>query len=424
MKDRVSIIGAGVAGLSCAVRLAQAGRKITVFEASPYAGGRCRSFHDQGLDALIDNGAHLMLSGNTDILAYLDLIGARDQVMASERARFEFLDVEFDHAWAIDLAAGQGIGSVIKWIFDATRRPPNVGPWTLMRDVLALKMSQGKTVAACLDINRPHFRTFWEPLCVGVMNAPPNEAAAELLWAVFEETVLLGGSFARPMLTRNGLGAALVDPALNTLAQANVDVKLAQRVRSLDFKKGRVSGLVLAQGAEVLGEHDQVVLAVPHMAVAGLIHDMTAPQASHAIVNVHYRLKSPQKSALKGAVGSPVQWVFTRGHIASVTMSAADGWVDKDADEIARALWPDVVKILALETTAMPAYRVIKERRATFAQSPDAIAQRPGTQTKYENLYLAGDWTNTGLPATLEGAIRSGRKAAEAVLGNGKLDRE
>jgi len=417
MSPRVHVIGAGLAGLSAAVRLAKSGSDVTVFEAAPHAGGRCRSFYDKSLDTIIDNGAHLMMSGNTDIMALLELTGGRNEVYALERAKFDFLDVSNEQRWSVDLGAGRGKLALLAWIFDAGRRPPNVSPWALILDVLALKQSKGKTVANCLDTTAPHFRGFWEPLCVGVLNAHPDEAAAELLWAVFEETVLLGGYYARPLLTRRGLGAALVDPALKTLKDLGVDVQFGKRLQSLDFQEDRVSCLNFSNGAEVLGATDQVVLAIPHFALEGVLDDLAVPHGAHAILNVHFRLDDVVEAGFKGLVGSPVQWVFTRGDIASVTMSVADDWVKKSAEDIATALWPDVVKVLNLKNDQIPPYRVIKERRATFVQSPKAVSLRANPQTKYENLYLAGDWTNTGLPATIESAVRSGRKAAEAVLG-------
>lgn len=415
MSRRVYVIGAGLSGLSAAVRLAEAGEAVTVFEASPFAGGRCRSFADDTLDATIDNGAHLMLSGNCEIRAYVDLIGATDEVFATERARFDFLDVRTDQSWAVDLGRGRGMWSLLRWLFDAKRRPPNAGVLAVLSDLMALKGGQGKTVAACLDTSSARFKTFWEPLCIGVLNAHPFEAAAELLWAVMIDTVMRGGHFARPLLTRNGLGAALVDPALARLDAAGADVRMSARVQGLDMKDGQVAALIFSKGAEVLRDGDLVVVAVPHFAVGDLLDDIQMPDVSRAILNVHYKLPHAFDTGLQGVIGSPVQWVFTRKDVASATISAADDWMNKDADDIASALWPDVARALNLKCE-MPKFRVIKERRATFAQTPEALAQRPLTHTRHANVFLAGDWTQTGLPATLEGAVKSGHLAAQAVL--------
>jgi len=421
MTRRVHVIGAGLAGLSAAIRLVDAGVSVTVWEAAPVAGGRCRSFVDATLETTIDNGAHVMLSGNADIRAYVDRIGAGDEVVCAPRARFEFLDVRTDQTWAVDMGAGRGLFSVLCGLVKARHRPLGTrgfgGAFVLLRDLYALKGGRGKTVAACLDVSSTRFETFWQPLCVAILNTNPDQAAAELLWAVLEATVLQGGCFARPLFTCHGLGAALVDPALATLRAAGADVRLGTRVRSLKLHKGRVAALTFAKGSEVLRQEDAVVVAVPHFAVSDLVDGLTVPQNSCAIVNVHYRLDRVLETRMRGLIGSPVQWVFTRGSLASTTVSAAEPWLDMDAHDIARTLWPDVAKALDIDASHhIPKYRVIKERRATFAQTPDALNLRPGTGTGTENLFLAGDWTDTGLPATLEGAVKSGRLAAQAVL--------
>ena len=115
-------------------------------------------------------------------------------------------------------------------------------------------------------------------------------------------------------------------------------------------------------------------------------------------------------------MGGTCQWLFVRGDIASVTVSAADALADQPSAAIAGRFWADVTRALGLGDAPLPPHRIVKEKRATFAQTPEEVARRPGTRTAWRNLCLAGDWTDTGLPATIEGAVRSGRAAADAVL--------
>lgn len=411
------IIGAGLAGLSAAVRLAQAGLPVTVHEAAKHAGGRCRSFHEPVLDAIVDNGAHLMLSGNGEVRAYLDMINAGDEIVMQPRAQFPFFDAATATRWTLDLGRGRGKLNLLRNLLRSRNRPPGVGALTLLRDLRALSAGRAGTVGACLS-GSPAFTVFWRPLTLAVLNTKPEDAAAELLWLVLEQTVLKGGAFARPLLTRQGLGGALVEPALTTLARFGADLYLGQRVRDLETGGGRIAGLEHTGGSEVLAAGDAVVLAVPHGAALDLLPGVTAPSASSSILNVHYRLPDGVEGpSMTGLVNAHAQWLFVRGQVASVTVSAADAWMDKDGDAIAVALWPDVARALGLdEGQELPSFRVIKERRATFAQTPAALRHRPETVTAYANLFLAGDWTATGLPATIEGALKSGRLAAEAVL--------
>jgi phytoene dehydrogenase-like protein len=284
----------------------------------------------------------------------------------------------------------------------------------------ALKSGQGKTVAACVGAS-PALETFWQPLTVSVLNAEPDEAAATLLWRVLAQTVLKGGALAKPLFTRQGLGAALIDPALVTLARLGADVRFGSRVQAMDIDGQRIRSLDLGTQAEILGTGDLVVLAVPHFVAQDLLPGLSAPTQSRAILNVHFKLPlSREAPSMIGLVHARAQWIFVRGDVASVTISAAEKWMDQDADAIASAVWPEVVAVLgeaqALSVTDLPPHRVIKERRATFAQTPSALTMRPQTNTSIDNLFLAGDWTATDLPATIEGALKSGRRAAEFAL--------
>ena len=166
-----------------------------------------------------------------------------------------------------------------------------------------------------------------------------------------------------------------------------------------------------------------MVLALPPPAAAELVPALTVPGETHAIVNVHYRLKAPARLPpdlpLLGLIGGTAQWLFVRGDVASITVSAADALVSEPAGAIARTTWNEVAAVLDHEREALPPCRIVKEKRATFAQTPNQVKRRPQTRSKFANLYLAGDWIDTGLPATIESAVRSGHMAALAVTGNG-----
>ena len=149
-----------------------------------------------------------------------------------------------------------------------------------------------------------------------------------------------------------------------------------------------------------------------------------APLESCTIVNAHLRIdgglpKLPgldPSLPLLGLIGGTADWLFLRGDIVSLTVSAADDLAARPNDEIATALWADTAKALGLDPQARPPLRIIKEKRATFAQTPEALTKRPGARTAWRNLLLAGDWTDTGYPATIESAIASGHNAANIVL--------
>ena len=421
--DPVHIIGAGMAGLSCAVALTRRGRAVVLHEAAPHAGGRCRSFFDDTLGREIDNGNHLLLSGNRAAMGFLDTIGARDSLLSPARAVFPFVDLATGERWTVR----PGRGRLPMWIFDPRRRVAGSRAADYLA-ALRLAVAGDRTVAECLDTGRPIYRRFWEPLAVAVLNTEATHAAARLLWPVLIETLGRGEAASRPCIARNGLSRSFVDPALAFLTRAGAEIRFGARLRRFEYAENRVTALDFGTDRVTLADDSCVVLAVPPAAAGALLPDLRRPLESRPIVNAHFRLPdgaapaTPEGLFFLGLIGGDADWLFLRGEIVSVTVSAARELVDRPAEEIARRLWHDVARALDLQATpvpacrVVPAYRIVKEKRATFAQTPAALALRPGPLGPRDNLVLAGDWTNTGLPATIEGAMRSGEAAAKAVL--------
>ncbi len=418
MEARAHIVGAGMAGLACATRLAASGIPVTLYEATGLAGGRCRSWHDSHLDRIVDNGSHLLLSGNRAVRAYLSEIGAADALAGPGDAALPFLDLADGARWTLR----PGRGHLPWWLLMPSRRVPGGGTLTHLGGMLRLaRAGAADTVAGLLGDN-PLYRRLWEPLAVSVLNTPAELASARLLARVLDETIGAGGAACRPLTAPGGLGAAFVDPALAFLAGRGAETLLRHRITGLARTTGRVTALRLDGATRTLGRHDRVVLALPPWAAAEIHRAADIPARHHAIVNAHFRLDRPAVlpggAMLMGLVGGTAQWLFIRGDVLSVTVSAADDLAAREADDIAGLLWRDAARALDLPAEPVPPHRVVKERRATFSQTPDQAGARPGPATGYENLYLAGDWTDTGLPATVEGAIRSGHAAAAAVLGD------
>ena len=412
MQKNVHIVGAGISGLSAAVRLANAGFKVHVHEATQQAGGRCRSYFDAATNLTIDNGNHLLLSGNHHAVAYARSIGTEAGLVGPKRAQFPFVDLNTGQRWQLDL----GESRLPTWVFDEARRVPDTG----LRDYLALSplvwASPSKLVGDAIPCKGTLYDRLVQPLLLAALNVDPPEGSAGLAGAVVRETLLAGGQACRPLIARDGLSAVLVEPAIKLLHDKGASIRFGHELRELAMAGGKVSELKFGDDTIGVGPDDVVVLAVPPRPAASLLPGLKTPSKFRAIVNAHFRFDPPEgMPAILGVVGGLVEWLFAFPQRLSVTISAADRLVDMPRQELAQAIWRDVCKAGGVQGE-LPPWQIVRERRATFEATPEQNALRPGAITSWKNLFLAGDWTDTGLPATIEGSVRSGNRAADLVL--------
>jgi hydroxysqualene dehydroxylase len=406
------IVGGGLAGLSAAVALAGKGRKVVLMEGAPQAGGRCRSYFDATLGCTIDNGNHLVLSGNTSVKSYLASIGASDALAGPARALFDFADVRDDRRWKLR----PNDGLLAWWIFSQSRRVPGTGPADYIALVKLLFAPSDAPIEDVISCEGPLWERLLHPFLLAVLNSEPRTASAALAGAVIKESLARGGLAYRPRIAHPTLASAFVDPALKFLAAHGADMRIGQRVRAVAKNDRRITALDLAGTNVEVGVDDVVVLAVPSWVATELLPEVTAPTEFRSIVNAHFKIAPPAGSPLiTGVIGGAAEWIFAFDDRISITVSGADAIVDDDRETLARRFWADVTKVLRLSAD-LPPWQIVKERRATFAATPEQARRRPGPVTRWGNLLLAGDWTATGLPATIEGAIRSGRKAAALAL--------
>jgi hypothetical protein len=240
--------------------------------------------------------------------------------------------------------------------------------------------------------------------------------SAGLAGAIVRETLLAGGQACRPLIARDGLSAILIEPAVKLLQQKGASVSLGHELREFATSGDRVTGLKFGSNEIALGPDDAIVMAVPPRAAATLLPGLQTPTKFRAIVNAHFRIAPPRDAPpILGVVGGLVEWLFAFPQRLSVTISAGDRLVDMPREELADAIWRDVCRAAGV-AGELPPWQIVRERRATFEATPEQNALRPKAATSFKNLFLAGDWTDTGLPATIEGSVRSGDRAADLVL--------
>lgn len=407
------VVGMGLAGLSAAVELARGGVKVHLADGAPRAGGRCRSYHDAQLGQTIDNGNHFVFSGNQAVAGYLATIGSSDALHGPDHANFAFHDLATGERWNLELNDGR----LPLWLLDKARRVPG----TRLSEYaglarLALARHNERTIG---DLLRPD-GLFWdrmiEPMMLAVLNCPPAQGSAWLAGRFLRDSFARGGHACRTMVAVPTLDAAFVDPALAWLGLRGAASRLSTRLRAITFAEDRVTALDFGEGPEPV--HDAaVVLAVPPWVAGGLVPNLVVPDRFCAIVNLHFACPPPADAPMITALlGTLAQWLVCHPDRISVTISGADDIIDRDRAGLAAQVWDEVQRALGI-SAPLPRWQVVKEKRATFAATPAQDARRPTVRTRWRNLFLAGDWVQTGLPATIEGALRSGDNAARLAMG-------
>lgn len=433
---RVLIVGGGVAGIAAGMRCAEHGARVTILEAAGRLGGRASSFDDPRTGETIDNCQHVAMGCCTNYLDLLDRLGTLDTLRWSETLTFVEPSLSTRSARtsrvhpAAWLPAPLGAGpSLARASFLNASEKRAVARGVLAAICADRREHAGRTFAEWLEAHAQPSRAvarFWRPVVVSACNAEVDVIDASVALHVFQGGVLASreaGSIGVPSVPLRELYAgvherlAMVDPEDGTLG-----VRTGARVEAIDAK-----GVRLVTGETCEG--DRVICALPPTIAGKLLPDhhgdtrgRRAGQLAHSpILGVHLVFDRPVLEAAHAVlldVGT--QWVFRKddeGRVVHAVVSAADGWMGLSEDEIGERVAGDVRACFpAAGEASLVSVRAVKEKRATFLASPEGERLRPET-TGPSGVLLAGDYTRTGWPATMEGATRSGYAAAEAALG-------
>lgn len=394
----VHIIGAGLSGLAAAMSLLENDHRICLYESSGQAGGRCRSYHDPILDCEIDNGNHLLLGSNSHAWDYIKQLGTKESLICPHNY-YPFINIKTEASWCIKPPFTiQGV--------------PLIEYMDLLRLLLAGKQ---RTVSECVHPLSAIYSRFIAPLCLAVLNTHPDDASAALLGKTLWKTGIHKDGMA-PYLPISSWQASLITPATKKLQSQGHGIYYQHALKALDSEGERITGLQFSRTSITVAEGDSVILATPAHITAQLCPDITTPDSFNPIINAHFSYPHEQaNSSFIGIMGSTIQWAFFKEGIISTTTSAAQDCVDYSQDGIAHILWHDLCSLMNINAP-LPNHRIITEKRATFSATPDNVVKRPSNQTSAKNLFLAGDYTNTKLPASIESAIQSGQTAATLAI--------
>lgn len=438
------VIGGGLAGIAAAARLAEAGWQVALLEARASLGGRAFSYRDPQSRRELDNGQHVIVGACHNFIAFLERIGARHLWKLQRR-----LDVAvYDHAGRRGRLYGVAAPAPAH-LLPAFLTYPHLGlrdKLQAVRGLLAALLTNRRqpqlekiTFYHWLRQRRQSERTIvnlWNVLIEGTLNDNVRDVSAAMGLMIVQDGLLQSRYAANIGYPTVPLGAAIGRPAQNYLQSRGVQVRLGCPAHAINTHDGHaVSSVSVANDG--LMEADVYLSAVPFWVLPNLLpsplaarppfSDLSRLQTS-PIVNVHLRYDRPVMSGdFRYFLNSPLQWVFNTtgifgvaangGQSLTVSISAAWEYIDSERQELARLTDRELRRAFpqARDAALLDAVAV-KQRNATFRCAPGAGRRRPGPRTPLTNLFLAGEWTDTGWPSTMEGAVISGYNAADAVM--------
>lgn len=404
MTKTIHIIGAGLAGLSCAIHAKSLGLEVKVYESSPKAGGRIRSVQDKINNCTYDNGTHLIIEGYKDTFEYVDMIGATDQLVPYASNSYGFVEPKASLSW--NVPARHLIAHVLKGAV------PGVGMrevWTLFKILCA---RPDVSLSDVLNKKSPSLLRFWEPLILSVFNSSLNEVSIKLLKQTLFELIKIGPNAFRPYFAKGTLEECFIQPALQ-----NLNIQYSKRLIGIENDGVKVTKIQFRNDHISIADTDCVVLALPAQTFSH--NDFGLPTLNmtfNPIGNIHFFLDVRVEEAFLGIIGTESQWVYAKNNHVCVTISNFKMKDGCESAEFAKKIWQEIAGPLGQDATAIPNHRIITEKYATPVQNTDFVENRAQTKTRFANLFLCGDWIDTKLPATIESAIRSGKRAAHAAI--------
>lgn len=441
LSSDVLIIGGGFAGLAAGVALAGAGQRVRLLEQKPHLGGRARSFVDSTTGSVVDNGQHIFMGCYHATLRFLETIGTLHCVRFQPRLTLHFLDKherltsvacpDLPSPWHLFLGVVRSRSFSLREKFEVLRLGRKLGSSPEKRSD-----SGRRTVTEWLGHlgqSENLQRNFWDLLCLAAMNENPRVASALLF-----ERVLRRALFASPEDSRVGIAGVGLSDCYTQAATAYIQarggsVECGRSVSKLLILGGICRGIELSGGEKI--EAATVVGAVPwHQLAALLPGDLLRSQPFFGgllalrpapIISINLWFDGPvTELEFIGLRGTTIQWLFNKGRIlssgenyVSLVLSGAHPHIAHSKEELLQIALRDLGELLpAVRRARLLHSLVIKERFATFSPTWEAEQVRPPALTPVRGLYLAGDWTATGLPATIEGAVQSGYTAAETIL--------
>ena len=423
---KVIVIGGGFAGLSASVDLAENNFEVTLIEASPKLGGRAYSVEDPSFSSF-DNGQHIFMGCYDETLSFLEKIGSYSNLDIQESLSIPFV---------------RPGGNIYKLAAKRKFYPLNILHAILNYQALSLKERfkvidffldliccyscdlRERTVKQWLDCKRQSdnsVKSLWEIITVGALNTRTESASAEIFSEILKTIFFTGKGSSKIILSKVGLSELYCTPASDFITERGGKINLSERAIKFTTKDKRITGVI--SDKYEYRDFDAVLFAIPAYALEKISSetkcDISIPQLNYSpIVNVHFLLnKNPFTEKFYGLIGSEIHWVFNHGSYITAMTSAADNLIGLDVEKIYEFFTSELKKYFPIfHKENIISSKVIKEKRATFIPDVSSNEKRNSFKESIGGMFVAGDWTSTGLPSTVESAVSSGRRAAQGII--------
>lgn len=430
---KVIIIGGGFAGLSAATELSSAGYLVTLAEQRRFLGGRAYSFFDRKTGLDLDNGQHILMGCYKNTLRFLKKIGVTDKLYVQKNLHIDFLDTTGNTSKldCLPLPAPLHIASGILR-FNAL---PLTGRIRMLRVAGGMRSCESEGSAGDCSVSewlnklgqpKEAQDALWNIITLATLNESPDKASARLFKTVLKQALFRNREGSGIVLPAAPLSRLYVDAAENFIRHREGTIEKGCIASEIMLKDNAVTGIRLQDGRVLKG--DYYISAVPYSSLQRILPNkrFLHPFTISPIISIHLRFNDPVTDYRFAALlNSPIQWIFNKEKIyrdssyrglLSIVISGAHPYVDVPTEKLVDLALGELKKVLPDTHSAKLLYsKVIKERAATFSSVPGVNLNRPSQKTPIQNLFLAGDWTNTGLPATIEGAVISGYQCAERI---------
>ena len=349
-----------------------------------------------------------MFSANENFYELCKIISSTDKIVTLP-PKLDFYDLDKNLTWCLNLKEMK----ILKFILGKINLIPDTNIFDYTSLLKFLFVSQRKTVLELVG-NSKIYKTFWEPLTLGVMNTSSSLASAKVLSNVLKKTIFKGHKFCNIYQPSKNWNDTVINPCISFLKRKGTKVNFKQRLKSLEIENNIVKKLYFESQNIELDENDKLVLAIPPSNLSRLFPNLKLPTKYNSILNIHYKtpakLKKKFTKNIIGFINSLSHWIFIKKDCLSVTVSNASYFNNLESDKIAEIVWKEICRYLNINFP-ITKYQVVKEKKATIIQSPDNFKVISQINNLPENLRISGDWTQINLPCTIEGSILSGKKA-------------